>query len=358
MVSRKVLLTTLLHCAGILAVTNVFTFSSAADQAEPSMSSRAIDEKLFVPIGGIDQWITIKGQDRHNPVVLYLHGGPGNVMSPFADGFFKSWRRHFTVVMWDQRGAGRTYGKTGPSIEPTLTIDRLAQDGVEVAEFLTRHLRQKKIILVGASWGTTLGIHMARMRPDLFCAYVGTAQDVNVQESFASSYPRLLTQARAAADKQAVSELEKIGAPPWDSLQKMLVYIRWARTYEAKAAPILTYGRSPEYSSIQDQANYRDGETLSVRHFLGSDLSGDLMQVDLPALGTDFAIPIFIVQGEYDLRTPPDLVKSYFDRITAPHKQFFLVPKTAHEPSPTSWSVLLKVLQEQVQPLCVSKPAG
>lgn len=102
-------------------------------------------------------------------------------------------------------GAGRTYGKTGPSIEPTLTIDRLTQDGVEVAEFLTRHLHQKKIVLVGASWGTTLGIHMARTRPDLFCAYVGTAQDVNVQGSFASSYPRLLAQALARINKQLVS---------------------------------------------------------------------------------------------------------------------------------------------------------
>jgi pimeloyl-ACP methyl ester carboxylesterase len=318
---------------------------------------------MFVPIGGIEQWITIHGQDRGNPVVLYLHGGPGNVMSPFADGFFKSWRRHFTLVMWDQRGAGRTYGKTGPSIEPTLTIDRLAQDGIQVAEFLTVHLHQKKIILVGASWGSILGIHMAKARPDLFCAYVGTAQDVNVQGNLAASYPRLLAQARATADQQAISELQEIRAPPWDSLQKMLVYLRWARTYEAKAAPILSYGRSPEYSSVADQANYRGGETLSVWRFLGPNLSGDAMQVDLPALGTDFAIPVFIVQGEYDLRTLPDLAKSYFDRISAPRKQFFLVPKTAHEPSPASWNMLLKVLLEQVRPLCMGaagrlEPAG
>jgi len=308
---------------------------------------------MFVPIGGIEQWITIHGQDRGNPVVLYLHGGPGNVMSPFADGFFKSWRRHFTLVMWDQRGAGRTYGKTGPSIEPTLTIDRLAQDGIQVAEFLTVHLHQKKIILVGASWGSILGIHMAKARPDLFCAYVGTAQDVNVQGNLAATYPRLLAQARATADQQAISELQEIRAPPWDSLQKMLVYLRWARIYEAKAAPILSYGRSPEYSSVADQANYRGGETLSVWRFLGPNLSGEVMQVDLPALGTDFAIPVFIVQGEYDLRTLPDLAKSYFDRISAPRKQFFLVPKTAHEPSPASWDMLLKVLLEQVRPLCM-----
>jgi pimeloyl-ACP methyl ester carboxylesterase len=82
------------------------------------------------------------------------------------------------------------------------------------------------------------------------------------------------------------------------------------------------------------------------------------MQVDLPALGTEFAIPIFIVQGEYDLRTRADLAKSYFDRITAPQKQFFLVPNTAHEPSRASWDMLLKVLLERVRPLCMSTAGG
>jgi len=152
--------------------------------------------------------------------------------------------------------------------------------------------------------------------------------------------------------------LGEIGAPPWDSLQKGLVYFRWARTYEANAAPIVSYAApSPEYSSAEDQADYRGGEALSVQHFLGPNLSGELVQVDLPALGNDFAIPIFIIQGEYDLRTLPDLAKIYLDRINAPQKQFFLVPKTAHEPSPASWDVLLKILLERARPFCMSAAA-
>jgi pimeloyl-ACP methyl ester carboxylesterase len=228
------------HFANILALSISFSCAWAVDRTVPSAPSHSISEKMFVPIGGIEQWTTIKGQDVGNPIVLYLHGGPGNVMSPFADAFFESWQHHFTIVMWDQRGAGRTYGKTGSSIEPTMTIDRLVQDGIEVAEFLTKHLHQKRIILVGASWGSILGIPMAKKRPDLFCAYVGTAQDVNVQANLTATYPRLLAQARTTADEKAVTELEEIGAPPWDSLQKMFVYLRWARTYEAKSAPMLS----------------------------------------------------------------------------------------------------------------------
>src|SRR5512142_1882859 len=100
---------------------------------------------MFIRIGGTDQWVTIKGVDRDNPVVLFLHGGPGDAYSPYADSLFAGWDKDFTVVQWDQRGAGRTYGKNGPSIEPTMTVERMVQDGIEVATFLTKHLHQRKI---------------------------------------------------------------------------------------------------------------------------------------------------------------------------------------------------------------------
>jgi pimeloyl-ACP methyl ester carboxylesterase len=79
--------------------------------------------------------------------------------------------------------------------------------------------------------------------------------------------------------------------------------------------------------------------------------SGPLEDVDLPAVGTDFAIPVFIIQGQEDLTALPDLAKAYFDSIKAPRKQFFLVPGTGHEPSATQLNLALKVLTEQVRPL-------
>jgi pimeloyl-ACP methyl ester carboxylesterase len=357
MVSRKVLLTTLLHCAGILAATNVFILASAADQAEPSMSSRAIDEKLFVPIGGIDQWITIKGQDRHNPVVLFLHGGPGDPLSPYADSIYgPAWQQSFTLVQWDQRGAGRTYGKSGASIGSTLTIDRMAKDGIEVAEYLTKHLHHKKIIITGGSWGSILGVYTAKTRPDLFYAYVGTAQVVNMKQN--PGYEKVLTLARAAGDQKAIGELEAMGPPPWDALRKLGTLLRWQQVYEAKrASPVITpHSLSAEYAGVQDRADYAAGEELSFVTFFGATLSGPIMQVDLPALGANFAIPVFIIQGQEDLRAPPEIAKAYFDRIKAPQKQFFVVPGSSHEPSRDSTALLLKVLLEQVRPLALEHP--
>ena len=316
-----------------------------------------INEEMFVRIGGIDQWITIKGDDRKNPVVLFLHGGPGDAWSPFADSMFGGWERDFTLVQWDQRGAGRTYTKNGPSIEPTLTIERMVQDGIEVAQFLTKHLNKRKVIIEGASWGSILGIHLAHSRPDLFYAYVGVAQLVNERKNNAASYARVLELARAAGDQQAITDLEKIGSMPWgsDQIQKWHVYRKWELAYQAKrvTAPSAPEKVSPEYDSPEERTQWAAADDFSGAHFFGMTLSGPLEDVDLPALGTEFAIPIFILQGQEDLTALPDLAKAYFGSIKAPRKQFYLVPGTGHEPSATELKLTLKVLVEQVRPLAL-----
>src|SRR5688500_1447220 len=151
-----------------------------------------IREHGFIRIGGIEQWITVDGADRDNPVVLFLHGGPGNATSAFAGAMFAGWEKDFTLVQWDQRGAGRTFGRSGPSIASTLSTDRMASDGVEVAEYLAKRLDKRRIILVGNSWGSLLGVHIVKRKPALFHAYVGTGQFVNMRENFRVSHQRVL----------------------------------------------------------------------------------------------------------------------------------------------------------------------
>src|SRR5215467_8193108 len=116
----------------------------------------AIDEARFVEIGGIPQWISIRGEDRNNPVLLFLHGGPGDATNPWGYAGFRTWLKQFTVVQWDQRGAGRTLGRNGPAIGPTITIEQMVRDGIELTELLRTELGQDKVILVGHSWGSIL----------------------------------------------------------------------------------------------------------------------------------------------------------------------------------------------------------
>jgi pimeloyl-ACP methyl ester carboxylesterase len=355
-------------CLRLIAVSMLVTISVAVSaqahnfgaQAPQVTASEHVSEQSFVQIGGILQWITIKGEDRNNPVVLFLHGGPGDVLSPYADSMYGGWDHDLTLVQWDQRGAGRTFTKNGSSIEPDVTVDRMAQDGIEVAEYLIKRLHKKKVIILGGSWGSILGVYMAHMRPDLFYAYVGVAQIVNWQEDLADGYARVLAIARAAGNQQAISALTAIGPPPWHQVAKWPVYRKWKNIYQAKlvTAPPNRATISPEYASPQEQAQYAAADDSSFMHFWGSTLSGPLMKVDLPALGTTFAIPVFMVQGQEDLTAAPELSKAYFDSINAPRKQFYLVPGSGHEDSATSLALTLKVLLEQVRPLTLTSPIG
>ncbi len=319
-------------------------------------TSKGIDEAGFVKIGGIEQWMTIRGQDRENPVVLLLHGGPGLAMSPYPRDVIFDWTKDFTLVQWDQRGAGRTYGRSGP-LDPGVTIDRMSMDGVEVAEFVRQKLNKQKIILVGLSWGTVMGIQMAKARPDLFYAYVGTGQIVSEPEGEALVYAQVLNKARARGDTKAISELEKIGPPPYNSQTKLAVQRKWGRAYEPGAQSNLSLACTVLFessASLQDVRDYVAGVIDSQNHFFGEDMSGPFASVDLRTLGTDFAIPMFVFQGAEDDFTPTRLAKAYVDSITASQKQFIAIPDAGHTALNTRSDEFLRLLDQWVRPLATT----
>jgi pimeloyl-ACP methyl ester carboxylesterase len=318
-----------------------------------SAAPTPIREQSFVRIGGIEQWITINGTDGRNPVVLFIHGGPGNAMSAYADTMFAGWDKEFTLVQWDQRGAGKTFGRSGPSIEPTLTIDRMAMDGVEVAEYLTKHLHKKRVVLVGSSWGSLLGVCIVKRKPELFQAYIGTAQLVSMRENFAASYRRVLEHAQSIGDKPAIDELLGAGPPPWNSVPKWRTFRKWRNDYQRRLAttPPLTLVRSPGYTSAQDLADDEAADDLSFAHFnfVGTSMTGPFMDIDLKKLGAQFPIPVYVIHGAADLNAVPEIAREYVDWIRAPAKEFILVPESGHMETPASLAVLFGVLTHQVR---------
>jgi len=332
-----------------------FVAATFAVSATVSGADRApISEEMFVKIGGIYQWITITGTERRNPVILFLHGGPGSSSSPFAEVYFAGWEKDFTLVQWDQRGAGRTHGKNGKSIEPTMTVERMTEDGIEVAEYLREHLHKQKIILVGGSWGSILGIRMAHARPDLFYAYVGYAQATNWQGDLAASHSWLLKIAQGKDDRPALDALNVLGAPPWDSIDKWLSYAKVMNGYqpELATAPMPPFGTvaSKYEADFKNGGVWLEANDFSFRHFWGPTLCGPLTRVDLTSL-TDFKIPIFFVKGEFDLTCPPDLTRAYFEKIRAPRKKFYVVPGTGHNLSWAELKLIRDVLLNEVRPI-------
>ena len=329
---------------------------SAAMAQQPAAApcatqEQAIREEAFVLIGGIDQWITIKGDICANPVILFLHGGPGNPLSPYSAALYGAWEKDFTIVQWDQRGAGRTFGRNRAAAEADLSVPRMTQDGIEVAEYLVRRLGKRKLILVGGSWGSVLGIHMAHARPDLFSAYVGVGQLVSYRQNQVASYRNLLSLAHAAADTQTVDKIEALGPPPWTDPRAFGILRKATRPYEARAstpAPKSWWVPAEAYTSPQMEADYEGGEDYSYIQFVGLKGDGMLSTVDLPALGNRFEIPIYLVQGAEDLVTAPEVAKLYFDTLSAPRKKYVLLPRTGHDPNPPMMAAIYAILKNDI----------
>lgn len=347
---------------GFLGITLVLTGSGfvyrawhqhQADKALTIRAANGIDEAMFVPINGISQWITIRGRDRNNPVVLMLHGGPGLTNDGFAVSFVP-WEKDFTVVQWDQPGAGHTFARAGRRFPPELTIDGISEDGAAVAEFLRTHLHKDKLILLGWSWGSILGIRMVQAHAALFSAYVGTGQFVNVQAGESIAYARVLATARARGDRRAIQELESIGPPPYKSQAQLGGQRKWAMTFENGTTPIAELAGLALFaprSSLGDGWGFLSGVVASQNHFLGPDMQGELMKVNLTAGSMDFAVPIFIIQGAEDDFTPAELARAYVGEISAPQKAYVPIEGAGHLVLITHRNEFLRVMNERVRPL-------
>jgi pimeloyl-ACP methyl ester carboxylesterase len=310
-----------------------------------------VNEGFFARVGGVDQWMRIRGENRDNPVILILHGGPGFSYIPFTNTF-RSWESHFTVVQWDQRGAGRTFGRNGKVGSGELTIDRMSQDGLEVVDVVRRRLGKARVILLAHSWGTVLGMNMVMRRPDLFDAYVGTGQIVDMPRNEAVSYDLIMERVKAAGDGKAVKALEGIGRPPYKDFKTWMVKGRLAVGHSPPSAS----GRSlPNvFAAALTTPSYslKDAYTLfDAFGFSSEALFGELMGYDARRLGTKFQVPILILQGDSDLQSPASLVEEYFSSVEAPRKELVVLGGEGHAAILTLPDVFLAELLARARPL-------
>jgi pimeloyl-ACP methyl ester carboxylesterase len=283
-------------------------------------SAKGVDEAMYVHLGGIEQWVIIRGEDRQNPVLLFVHGGPGDVTNPWSFAYFAAWEKRFTVVQWDERGAGRTFRKTGRSVASTMTLDRMAQDGIELSEFVRKHLAKNRIVVVAHSFGSILGLRMVQARPDLFYAYVGTGEVADETKNYSVAYAALLEKAQSTGNQQAIDELRRIGPPPYANGEGYGIQRKWSNNFEG--ADRFLYGTlgltlvAPG-SSVQDLNDSWDGQNLSSERLVPQTRSSTSKD-----LGLDFRVPMFFFQGTEDFTTPTALAQQYLGEIKAPLKKF------------------------------------
>ena len=272
---------------------------------------------MYIDIEGIPQWLRIDGDAPQNPVLLLVHGGPG-ASTGFAADAWRPWRRHFTLVHWDQRGAARTLARNGAEGSEPMSFAQIVADGLGVAEFLRAHLGKQRIALLGHSWGSAVAVHMVRRRPDLFSAFIGTGLLVNFVQNERALYERELQQARRAHNQAALTVLTELGQPPYANIGKLKVLREWAdRLTDGKGDPPQPTVKPPADFSAEDSQAMLRGFVFSATR-----LYRDLLTVDLPSLGLDFEVPMYCLMGTHDQQTPIELAENYFETIAAPQKRF------------------------------------
>ncbi len=288
-----------------------------------------------ITLGGIRQTIYIRGYDQTKPVILFLHGGPGSPESVMIKHYNASLEKNFIVVNWDQRGSGKSYSPFIP--ENTMNANQFVSDTIELAEYLRNRFKQGKIYLVGHSWGSVLGIYAIRKHPEMFRAYIGVGQVVNLSENERLSYKFTLDEAHRRGDAYALKKLE--------SIKEYYIISNYKLSKLMKQRDILMkyggalYGRNNydllfkadlkgEYS-IFDMVTFLLGSYKSI-----SQMWPELMQnVKLEKTDTEFKIPVYFFTGSHDYNVPFELTEKYFQIIKAPRKGIVWFDKSAHMPN-------------------------
>ncbi len=277
-------------------------------------AANAIDERGYVSIGGIDQWVAIQGEDRANPVILYLHGGPGEAQSPFLDQF-KPWERDFTVVSWDQRGAGKTYEKNGDTT-PDVTLDRLADDTVAVSAYVLKTLGKTKLVLMGQSFGTVLGLMAAKRRPDLFTAFVATGQVVNQDVIMQERERWAFQQANASGDAATLRALQEAIKLPLDSFKRIAA----SRKYVFGPPDQAYLKLQTDFAGPPEHPNPAAAAWVKGYGFESGRLGRQGLDFDARSI-LSLDVPYILIQGGDDHVTPTEGALAYGHDMRAPHKQ-------------------------------------
>lgn len=293
----------------------------------------AIDEGVFVDVNGIPHWLAIRGADIANPVLLVL-GGPGASFAGVAP-FFAAWERDFTLVHWDQPGAGFTFARSGG--EPT-SLAALARDGVRIAEIACARLGVRKLAVLALSGGTMVALEMLRDRPDVFAAYAGSGQFVDWARQDALSYTLLLERATASGNTAMLADLTAIGPPPYADSATDAVKSKYAGAptpLEAAAfAELMPFAAAAMQGQPSGAAYLAPGlrwpDPLTRAFAAYTALRPELVTFDARRLGAAFAVPVYFLQGVDDVFTVTSEVEAYAAELTAPQVEVLRVAGAGH----------------------------
>lgn len=312
----------------------------------------SIAEITYLRLGGLDQWVMIRGESLTNPPLILLHGGPGLSETGFFRHFNAPLEKSFTVVYWDQRGAGKSFDPKIP--RSSMTVEQFVCDLDELVDAVCKRVGKKKVAIFGHSWGSALGVLYAARFPEKVAAYAGSGQIGDSPAAESASYAFALGEAQRLNNRKALKELRAIGPPPY-SAKSLWTQRTWLNRLEGhlNARTFWNLGRvflgGPE-SSVFDLPHLARGFRFSL----------DAMWAEASALNLTKAVPalqmpVFLFLGRHDHWVPPETSVAYFETLSAPAKTLVWFEESGHEPFADEPAKFNAAMVELVRP--VAEPA-
>ena len=314
----------------------------------------SISEKIHVNINGVQQGMFIKSKDINNPVLLFVHGGPGMPEYWLTQNYPTDLEDYFTVVWWEQRGAGLSFSRDIPP--ETMTADQFVSDTLEVTKYLLNRFDKEKIFLMAHSWGSYIGIQAVAQEPNLYYAYIGMGQISYQIQSEQLAYEYALEQYKKNKNVNMVQRLE--AEPPtltvplpknYEALRDKYMHgigIGTTREMESVITGIFIPSWQFREYTLREKLNLWRGKIFArSRDF---NLWDQMQATDLTQQVTDLEIPVYFFHGKYDYTCAYPLTKDYFEKINAPLKGFYTFEQSAHSPIFEEPQKALMILLEDV----------
>ena len=289
---------------------------AAANGTKPVASLERIE------LGKLKQYVLTRSADVNNPILLFIHGGPGMPLMYLSHTFQRPLEQRFTVVQWDERGAGKSYS---PDIDTgTINVEQYIADAIQLIDTLLTRYHQKKIFLIGHSWGTYLSSILVQRHPELFYAYISVGQVVDGEESHKIQREFLLSEATKRNDTALLSKLNQ---PDFTSFENYLFKYGGELKHETSFAPLVITGLFSTEYTFRDALNVAKGPQFCGKYMKYNAINGSIMSTI-----KRYEVPVFFLTGTHDYTTPFPLIKQYCDSIQAPFKQIVWFNESAHFP--------------------------
>ncbi|WNS46294.1 alpha/beta hydrolase [Paenibacillus sp. MMS20-IR301] len=291
--------------------------------------SNSVSMLKQVTINGTKQEVMIRGRDRSNPLVIFVHGGPGVPETPYVRKYQDLLEQNFTVVQYDQRGSGKSYHFSEDYSD--LSADVLVEDLLSLTDELEQEFGQEKVLLIGHSFGTYIALQAADKAPDKFSAYIGIGQMAGWVSSELESLQFVIDQAKLAGNDAEADQLELLRGPvtagekitPRDTIRK---YGGSARQIDDVSDLFKGLLFGTEYNLL-DAVRFFKGNMMSE-----TILMPEVSKSDLTEMVEEIDIPVYFVMGKYDLMTPVNEARRYLEELKAPQKEFVVFDQSAHYP--------------------------